>query len=91
MLMYRKYIPFFASWSASRPSLRDPLHPFAPCSAYARDGLIKLRAAKVVETNDIDENTLIDFDENGKICGITIEHAADRVDLPNFSFERMAA
>jgi uncharacterized protein YuzE len=52
---------------------------------------IELRAAKVAETSDVDENTLLDIEENGKICGITIEHAAERVDLPNFSFERMAA
>lgn len=52
---------------------------------------IELRAATVAETNDVDENTLLDLDENGKVCGITIEHATDRVDLPNFSFERMAA
>jgi len=52
---------------------------------------IELRAATVAETNDVDENTLLDIDEHGKICGITIEHATDRVDLPNFSFERMAA
>ncbi len=52
---------------------------------------IELRAATVAESNDVDENTLLDLDENGKICGITIEHATERVDLPNFSFERMAA
>jgi uncharacterized protein YuzE len=52
---------------------------------------IELRAATVAETNDVDENTLLDLDESGKVCGITIEHAAERVDLPNFSFERMAA
>ena len=52
---------------------------------------IELRAVKVAETNDVDENTLLDLDENGKICGITIEHAANRVDLPNFSFKRMEA
>jgi uncharacterized protein YuzE len=52
---------------------------------------IELREAKVAETNDVDENTLLDLDANGKVCGITIEHAAERVDLPNFSFERMAA
>jgi len=50
-----------------------------------------MRAATITETNDVDENTLLDIDENGKVCGITIEHAADRVNLPNFSFERMAA
>ncbi len=51
---------------------------------------IELRAATIIETNGVDENTLLYIDENGKICGITIKHAADRVDLPNFSFERMA-
>jgi uncharacterized protein YuzE len=52
---------------------------------------IELRANTVNETNDMDDNTLLDLDENGKVCGITIEHATERVDLPNFSFERMAA
>ncbi len=52
---------------------------------------IELRAARVFETSDLDENTLLDLDEHGKICGLTIEHAAERVDLPNFSFERLAA
>jgi uncharacterized protein YuzE len=51
---------------------------------------IELRKAEVAETNDVDENTLIDLDASGKVCGITIEHATERVDLPNFSFERMA-
>lgn len=52
---------------------------------------IELREAMVAETNDVDENTLLDLDASGKVCGITIEHATERVDLPNFSFERMAA
>jgi uncharacterized protein YuzE len=52
---------------------------------------IELREVKVAETNDVDENTLLDLDASGKVCGITIEHATERVDLPNFSFERMAA
>ncbi len=52
---------------------------------------IELRTATVVESSDVDENTLLDLDESGKVCGITIEHAAERVDLPNFSLERIAA
>lgn len=52
---------------------------------------IELRAATVAESNDVDENTLLDLDESGKVCGITIEHATERVDLPNFSFERTSA
>jgi len=33
---------------------------------------IELRATTVAETNDVDENTLLDLDESGKVCGITI-------------------
>lgn len=52
---------------------------------------IELRATTVAETSGVDENALLDLDENDKVCGITIEHAAERVDLPNFSFGRMSA
>jgi len=52
---------------------------------------IELGAATVAETSDVDENTMLDFDEYGKVCGITIEHADELVDLHNFSFERMGA
>jgi uncharacterized protein YuzE len=52
---------------------------------------IELRDAEIVETRDIDENTQIDLDAQGKMCGITIEHASERTDLPNLSFEQVAA
>jgi len=52
---------------------------------------IELREAKITETKDVDENTLIDLDEKGKVCCITIEQATQRVDMPNFSFKWMAA
>ena len=45
----------------------------------------------ITETKDLDENTLLDLDASGNICGITIEHAKDRADAPSFSFEQMAA
>ncbi len=48
---------------------------------------IELRPAEVAETKDLDENTLLDLDRDGKICGITIEHAQDRAQLPGFSYE----
>jgi uncharacterized protein YuzE len=48
---------------------------------------IELRPAEVAETKDLDENTLLDLDRDGKICGITIEHARDRAELPRFSYE----
>jgi uncharacterized protein YuzE len=52
---------------------------------------IELRDAEIVETRDIDENTQIDVDTAGAMCGITIEHASQRTDVPNLSFEQVAA
>ena len=51
---------------------------------------IEFRAAEVAETRDLDENTLLDFDRDGQICAITIEHAKDRAELPKFSYEQAA-
>ncbi len=52
---------------------------------------IELRPVEVQETRDFDENTQIDLDAGGQMCGITIEHARDRVDIPRLSFEQVAA
>ena len=52
---------------------------------------IEFRAADVAETRDLDEDTLLDVDREGKICGITIEHAKQRTDIPRFSYEYSAA
>jgi uncharacterized protein YuzE len=52
---------------------------------------IQLRSVEVAETRDLDENTLLDLDSEGKICGITIEHASQRVDIPEVSFEQIPA
>ncbi len=51
---------------------------------------IEFRAAEVAETRDLDENTLLDLDAQGQVCGITVEHAKDRADLPKFSYEQAA-
>ena len=52
---------------------------------------IKLCGAEVDETRDLDENTLLDLDGEGRLCGITIEHASDRMDIPSFSYEEIPA
>ena len=52
---------------------------------------IEFRPAKVKESKDLDENTLLDLDQDGNICAITIEHASERADIPHFSFEQVAA
>ena len=52
---------------------------------------IEFRAAQVAATRDLDENTLLDVDDEGNICGITVEHAQKRVeDIPHVSFEQVA-
>lgn len=52
---------------------------------------IEFRPAAVAETKDLDENTLLDLDREGKICGITIEHARERTEVPNISYEQISA
>ena len=52
---------------------------------------IEFRQTEVVETKDLDENTLLDLDRDGNICGITVEHARDRADIPAFSYEQISA
>ncbi len=53
--------------------------------------LINFRKRDVAETRDLDENTLVEFDAKGNLVSMTIEHARDRADLANFSFQQVAA
>jgi len=52
---------------------------------------IEFRAGNIVESRDVDENTVIDLDADGNICAMTMEHAKDRTDVPHFTFEEIAA
>jgi uncharacterized protein YuzE len=36
--------------------------------------------AEVQDTKDLDENTLVEFDAQGNLVSMTIEHARDRTD-----------
>ena len=53
--------------------------------------LIEFQEAPVVETRDLDENTVLDLDAQGNICAITVEHASRRTGAPQFSYEQIAA
>ncbi len=53
--------------------------------------LIELKSGPVSETRDLDENTLLDLDDQGRVLAITIEHATERTELKSISFDRMAA
>ena len=52
---------------------------------------IVLKDREVAETKNLDENTLIEFDAKGSLVAMTIEHARERAELPDFSFQRVAA
>jgi uncharacterized protein YuzE len=52
---------------------------------------IEFRKADIAESRDLDEDTIIDVDADGKICAMTIEHARNRTDVPNLTFEEIAA
>ena len=53
--------------------------------------LIEFLNAPVIETRDLDENTVLDVDGQGNICSITVEHASRRAGAPQFSYEQVAA
>lgn len=50
---------------------------------------IEFYPAEVEETRDLDEDTFLDLDAAGRLCGLTIEHASDRMDIPAFSYEQI--
>lgn len=52
---------------------------------------IEFRDVPVSETRDLDESTLLDLDEQGNICAITVEHASERAGIPEFSYEQIPA
>ncbi len=52
---------------------------------------IEFKATEIMESRDLDENTVLDLDAAGNICALTIEHAKERTDIPQFSFEQIAA
>ena len=52
---------------------------------------IEFLAGDVVETRDLDENTLLDLDASGNVMALTVEHASERTGIPEFSYEQVAA
>ncbi|MGI9013441.1 MAG: DUF2283 domain-containing protein [Phycisphaerales bacterium] len=52
---------------------------------------IEFRREGIAETRELDENTTLDLDADGNVCGITFEHASERTDLEHLSVEGIAA
>jgi uncharacterized protein YuzE len=52
---------------------------------------IEFRDDTIVESRDLDENTLLELDAAGRVCAMTMEHASERMNAKNFSCEQVAA
>jgi uncharacterized protein YuzE len=52
---------------------------------------IEFLPGRVAETRDLDEDTLLEVDEQGRVCALNMEHASQRTDIPAFSYEQIAA
>ena len=50
--------------------------------------LIHFTEKKVVETREISENVYLDLDEQGNLVSMTLEHAGEKANIEDFSFER---
>ena len=52
---------------------------------------IEFRDSDIVESKDLDENTILDLDSKGNVCTITFEHASQRTDVRHLTVEGIAA
>jgi uncharacterized protein YuzE len=52
---------------------------------------IEFRAKAIAESRELDENTILDVDADGNVCGITFEHESERTDVERLSVEGMGA
>ena len=51
--------------------------------------LVYFNDNQIVETKDINENTLLELDANGKVVSMTIEHAKNQTEISSFTFNQV--
>jgi uncharacterized protein YuzE len=52
---------------------------------------IEFKPGSITESRDLDENTLLELDAEGRVCALTIEHETERTGIPTFSYQQVAA
>lgn len=52
--------------------------------------LVNFSDKRIVEARDLNENILVEFDEDGRVVSITIEHAKQQTDVTEFSYQLAA-
>ncbi|WP_353573363.1 DUF2283 domain-containing protein [Candidatus Albibeggiatoa sp. nov. BB20] len=53
--------------------------------------LINFNNNQIVDTQNINENVLAEFDEKGQLVSMTIEYAREQADIMGFSYQQVAA
>lgn len=52
---------------------------------------IEFRSSDIVDSRDLDDDTLLELDGDGNVCAITMEHASQRTDVDRLVTEGIAA
>ena len=52
---------------------------------------IEFRTGHFAEARDLYEDTLVELDDQGRVCAMTMEHASQCTDIPGFSYELIEA
>lgn len=52
---------------------------------------ITLSERPVVDTRDLDEDTLLEFDDDGNLVTMTVEHAGKRAEMESFLYKKYPA
>ena len=53
--------------------------------------LIDFTDKEIAETQDLNEDILIELDKDGHLLSMTIEHAAQQANIMDFSYQQIAA
>jgi uncharacterized protein YuzE len=49
--------------------------------------LLQFSDREIDETYDLNENVLVEVDKQGRVVALTIEHAAEQMDVREFSYQ----
>lgn len=85
--------PISSSWETSEAiaKVRSPRGIWGAQLAYPVGSLtIRAEPQDNVGRCALDD-TLLEFDAEGRICALTIEHATERTGIPAFTYEQVAA
>jgi uncharacterized protein YuzE len=52
---------------------------------------IEFRDTPIAESNDLDENTILDVDASGNVCAIAFEHASRRTGVSHLTIKGISA